>query len=53
MNKAEDFKKTRTDIISKMLDNPDKCGIYPTTQCFKEIDKMLERHYQSRVDDKV
>ncbi len=49
-NNAEDFKKTRTHIISRMLDNPDEYGIYPTTKCFKEIDEMLERHLESRVN---
>jgi hypothetical protein len=24
-------------IVSKMLDNPDKCGIYPTTKCYDEM----------------
>lgn len=36
----QEFQKRRTDIISRMLDNPDKYGIYPTTQCFIELDDL-------------
>lgn len=46
----EDFKKTRTGIIGRMLDNPSESGIYPTSVCFYEIDEMLERHFKSRVN---
>ena len=28
-------------IVSEMLDNPDKCGIYPTTKCYNELVKLL------------
>jgi|GEM_PF-1591782 len=41
MNK-EDFITERTRIISNMLDNPDN-GIYPTTKCFEEFDKLYDR----------
>ena len=34
----EEWRTKRTNIISKMLDNPDKYGIYPTTDCFNELD---------------
>ncbi|MBA7527661.1 hypothetical protein ES705_19839 [subsurface metagenome] len=37
--KAE-FQTKRTLIISDMLDNPDEYGIYPTTKCFKALDKL-------------
>ena len=38
----EEFITRRTDIISRMLDNPDKYGIYPTTECFKELDILFQ-----------
>ena len=41
MNKNE-FIDKRTNIISKMLDNPDKNGIYPTTICFAELDDLFD-----------
>ena len=37
----EEFVIERTRIISEMLDNPDKYGIYPTTKCFQELDKLF------------
>ena len=37
----EKFQKRRTKIISKMLDNPDKHGIYPSSQAYKELDKLF------------
>lgn len=42
MNK-EEFIVERTRIISNMLDNPDECGIYPTTECFKELDSLFDK----------
>lgn len=42
MNK-EEFIDQRTKIISKMLDNPDKSGIYPTTVCFAELDDLFDK----------
>ena len=41
--KKEDFQTERTRIISNMLDNPDEYGIYPTTKCFNELDKLYDR----------
>lgn len=41
MNKKE-FIDKRTKIISKMLDNPDEYGIYPTTICFAELDDLFD-----------
>ena len=29
-------------IISKMLDNPDNSGIYPTTEAFKELEEYVQ-----------
>jgi len=40
--KKNEFITKRTKIISKMLDNPDKNGIYPTTECFKAFDKLYD-----------
>lgn len=37
-----EFQTERTRIISEMLDNPDEHGIYPTTKCFEELDKLFE-----------
>jgi len=39
----EEFVKERTRIISDMLDNPDRTGIYPTSKCFQEFDLLFER----------
>lgn len=41
MNK-EEFIKRRTEIISNMLDNPNEYGLYPTTTCFEELDKLFD-----------
>lgn len=30
-------------IVSEMLDNPDKDGIYPTTRCYEQLDALIER----------
>ena len=38
----EEFIDRRTKIISKMLDNPDKSGIYPTTTAFAEMDDLFD-----------
>lgn len=49
MNK-ENYQTRRTEIIGKMLDNADNahnqhnCGIYPTTQCFEELDVLISEH---------
>ena len=37
---VKEFQKERTDAISEMFDNPDKCGIYPTGKFFKRIDNF-------------
>jgi hypothetical protein len=41
--KKEDFITERTRIISEMLDNPDKHGIYPTTKCFNQLDELFDK----------
>lgn len=38
----EEFIDRRTKIISKMLDNPDEHGIYPTTVCYAELDDLFD-----------
>ena len=30
-------------IISRMLDNPDKHGIYPTSTCYTELEHYIEQ----------
>ena len=35
------FQKERTDAISEMFDNPDECGIYPTTKFFIRLDNCV------------
>ena len=38
----DEFITERTRIISEMLDNPDNIGIYPTTNCFEQLDKVFD-----------
>ena len=38
----EKFITKRTKIISNMLDNPDKHGLYQTTACFAELDDLYD-----------
>lgn len=38
----EEFQKRRTEIISEMLDNPDRGGIYPTTDCYDQLDDLFD-----------
>jgi len=38
----EEIQNKRTEIISSMLDNPNKIGIYPTTKCFEKLDKLIQ-----------
>ena len=39
----DEFITERTRIISEMLDNPDENGIYPTTKCFGQLDKLFDK----------
>ncbi len=39
----EEFIIKRTEIISRMLDNPDNHGLYPTTTCFAELDDLYDK----------
>ena len=39
----EEFVTARTKIISKMLDNPDGNGIFPTSVAFAELDDLYDR----------
>lgn len=36
------FIDRRTKIISKMIDNPDRNGIYPTTAAYAELDDLFD-----------
>lgn len=38
----QEFEKRRTEIISDLLDNPDKNGIYPTTLAFAQLDDLFD-----------
>lgn len=38
----DEFITKRTEIISKMLDNPDEYEIYPTGRCFAELDDLYD-----------
>lgn len=29
------------DIVGEMLDNPDRVGIYPTTDCYNRLENLL------------
>jgi len=44
----EEFISRRTQIISEMLDNPDECGIYPTTKAFAALDALYDELTQSK-----
>jgi len=37
----EDIRGEICKIISKMLDSPDKYGIYPTTKCYDELEVLI------------
>ena len=37
----KDWVSKRTKILSRMLDNPDKDGIYQTSRFYKEIDEAV------------
>ena len=36
-----EIRKKICDIISRMLDNPDESGIYPTTIAYDELEKLI------------
>lgn len=46
----QQFVDNRTAIISKMLDNPDEHGIYPTTTCFAELDDLYDEMAEIELD---
>jgi hypothetical protein len=39
----DEFVTARTKILSKMLDNPDQYGIYPTSVAFAELDDLFDQ----------
>src|SRR5574343_511206 len=40
---AIDYVSARTNIMSEMLDNPDDCGIYPTTIAYQKLDAEFNK----------
>jgi predicted house-cleaning noncanonical NTP pyrophosphatase (MazG superfamily) len=48
MKTKDEFITKCTRIISDMLDNPDKYGIYLTTKCFNELDALFDEIYASQ-----
>lgn len=42
MKEKKDVRGEICKIISKMLDNPDKYGIYPTTICYDELETLIK-----------
>lgn len=40
--KKSEFQTHRTNILSKMLDNPNKYGIYPTSEAFNALDSLFD-----------
>ncbi len=58
MTKRE-FITKRGEIISEMLNNPSKRGIYPIAKCFKKMDKLFDKimlefttHCNDLIDEK-
>jgi len=49
----DEFITRRTRIISEMLDNPDKYGIYPTTKCFEALDALFDEINYSVSDEEI
>lgn len=52
MEKIE-FQAERTRIISNMLDNPDKHGIYPTSKCYEELDALYDKIVEDKDKTKI
>lgn len=43
-----EIRKKICDIISRMLDNPDESGIYPTTIAYDELEKLIvEKQFEA------
>ena len=41
-NLSEKIRTNICNIISRMLDNPDECEIYPTTKCYDELERYIK-----------
>jgi hypothetical protein len=41
--KKQEWIDQRTKIISKLLDNPNQFGIFPTGVCFAELDDLFDK----------
>ena len=48
----ERFKTERTRIMSEMLDNPNRYGIYPTTKSYEASDKLYEECMEEYANQK-
>ena len=48
----ERFKTERTRIMSEMLDNPNRYGIYPTTKSYEALDKLYEECMEEYANQK-
>lgn len=42
MDKKKELRGKICKIISAMLDNPDKYGIYPTTKCYDQLENLIK-----------
>ena len=47
-----DLRSEICEIISEMLDHPDKHGIYPTTRCFDKLEAMVERRLRAALSER-
>jgi len=45
----EDFQTKRTEIISRMLDDPGENDIYPTGKCYEELDDLFDEIIESNI----
>lgn len=41
------YRKEICDAISEMLDNPDDCGIYPTTKCYDRLETFIQTQVEA------
>lgn len=38
-------------IVSDMLDHPDSCGIYQTTKCFDQLERLLAEQRKRTIEE--
>ena len=53
MSEPTDIRGNICDCISRMLDNPGPCKIYPTTKCYDELEQYIRALLRSMVPDKL